>query len=146
MLVVDFLALAAGPKGNRLLEAVGELVRELGAGADGGPEPLRLSAGWRVDEPFTGLLDAEDEELAAALTAALTELAERASTYREGRSPVAIAGALRGAEFVIRSELVAGSDERLGELFPSFVYVLTVPALGQSAALGLSRRMRELLG
>jgi hypothetical protein len=128
------------------LEAVGELVRELGAGADGGPEAPRLTAGWRVDEPFVGLLDAEDEELAAALTAALTELADRASAYRETGSATAIAGALRGAEFVIRSELVAGGGERLGDLFPSFVYVLTVPSLGQGGALGLSRRMRELLG
>lgn len=135
--------MAEAPTGERLLEAVGELVRELGAG--GRAAPASLSTSWRVDEAFSGLLEAEDERLATALTESLTELAAKASCFGEAPFPVATAGALRGAEFVIRSELAAGNRERLAGFFPSFVYVLTIPHLGQAGALDLSRRMGELL-
>jgi AcrR family transcriptional regulator len=49
-------------------------------------------------------------------------------------------GALAGAESLIVSQILAGNSERLPELLPDIVYILTIPYLGQDEAL---RQYRE---
>jgi AcrR family transcriptional regulator len=49
-------------------------------------------------------------------------------------------GVLGAAEAVVRREIAAGRHERLPALAPDFVYIATVPFLGQEEALRLARR------
>jgi AcrR family transcriptional regulator len=51
--------------------------------------------------------------------------------------------ALGAAEAVVRREIVAGRYHRLPFLATDFIYVATVPFLGQAQALGLARKVRE---
>jgi AcrR family transcriptional regulator len=53
-------------------------------------------------------------------------------------------GVLGGAQAIIRRELVAGRGWRLPQLLPDFVYIATVPFLGQEEALRLARQARAL--
>ncbi len=77
----------------------------------------------------------------------LRAMLERLWAYsREATQPLAVpAGALGGAEAAVRREIVAGRAEELPRLLPDFVYGATVPFLGQSEALRLARRGRQLL-
>ncbi len=54
--------------------------------------------------------------------------------------------ALSGAEALIVGQILAGNAERLPELLPDIVYILTVPYLGQEEALRQSREAETLLG
>ena len=51
--------------------------------------------------------------------------------------------ALAGAESLIAGQILAGNSERLSELLPDIVYILTVPYLGQDEALRQSRRAED---
>jgi AcrR family transcriptional regulator len=53
-------------------------------------------------------------------------------------------GILGGAQAIVRRELVAGRAERLPLLLPDFVYIATVPFLGQVEALRLARKASVL--
>jgi hypothetical protein len=57
----------------------------------------------------------------------------------------AVGAALDGAELVIRGELVRGNADRLADLMPSFVFLVTLPIVDQDEALALSRRAAELV-
>ncbi len=52
-------------------------------------------------------------------------------------------GALAAAESLIAGQILAGNTERLPELLPDIVYILTVPYLGQDEALRQSRAAEE---
>ena len=54
-------------------------------------------------------------------------------------------GVLGGAQAIVRRELVGGHAWRLPQLLPDFVYIATVPFLGQDEALRLAREARALL-
>jgi AcrR family transcriptional regulator len=75
----------------------------------------------------------------------LRAMLERLWTYSREATPAVPAGALGGAEAAVRREIVAGRAEELPRLLPDFVYGATVPFLGQSEALRLARRGRQLL-
>lgn len=54
--------------------------------------------------------------------------------------------ALSGAEALIVGQILAGNAERLPELLPDIVYIITVPYLGQAEALRQSQEAEKLLG
>lgn len=55
-------------------------------------------------------------------------------------------GALAAAESLIVGQILAGNTERLPELLPDIVYIVTVPYLGQDEALRQSREAERSLG
>jgi AcrR family transcriptional regulator len=52
-------------------------------------------------------------------------------------------GSLAGAESLIVGQILAGNTERLSELLPDIVYIVTVPYLGQDEALRQSREAEK---
>ncbi len=54
-------------------------------------------------------------------------------------------GALAAAESLIVGQILAGNTERLPELLPDIVYIVTVPYLGQDEALRQSREAEKTL-
>jgi AcrR family transcriptional regulator len=54
-------------------------------------------------------------------------------------------GALAAAESLIVGQILAGNTERLPELLPDIVYVVTIPYLGQDEALRQSREAEKSL-
>lgn len=54
-------------------------------------------------------------------------------------------GALAAAESLIVGQILAGNTERLPELLPDIVYIVTVPYLGQEEALRQSREAEKTL-
>jgi AcrR family transcriptional regulator len=54
-------------------------------------------------------------------------------------------GALAAAESLIAGQILAGNTERLPELLPDIVYIVTVPYLGQDEALRQSRDAEKSL-
>jgi AcrR family transcriptional regulator len=54
-------------------------------------------------------------------------------------------GVLGGAQAIVRRELVAGRAWRLPQLLPDFVYISTVPFLGQEEAVRLARQAEAFL-
>ena len=54
-------------------------------------------------------------------------------------------GVLGGAQAVVRRELAAGRAGRLPQLLPDFVYIATVPFLGQNEAVRLARHAEGLV-
>ncbi len=59
--------------------------------------------------------------------------------------PSASRGALAGAESLIVGQILAGNTERLPELLPDIVYIVTIPYLGQEEALRQSREAEKVL-
>lgn len=72
---------------------------------------------------------------------AMLERLWEGSGQREQPARAAL-GALGAAEAVVRREILAGRYERLPALAPDFVYIATVPFLGQREALRLARASR----
>ena len=54
-------------------------------------------------------------------------------------------GALAAAESLIVGQILAGNAERLPELLPDIVYIVTVPYLGQDEALRQSREAEKMV-
>jgi AcrR family transcriptional regulator len=54
-------------------------------------------------------------------------------------------GALSAAESLIVGQILAGNTERLSELLPDIVYIVTIPYLGQDEALRQSREAEKSL-
>ncbi|HVY97267.1 MAG TPA: TetR/AcrR family transcriptional regulator [Solirubrobacterales bacterium] len=54
-------------------------------------------------------------------------------------------GALAAAEQLIVGQILAGNTERLPELLPDIVYIITIPYLGQDEALRQSREAEKLV-
>jgi hypothetical protein len=139
----------AGQEKDRLVGAIAALRAEVdpgglgrAAGGPGGP-------GERPRPRIERSLGAEEEELIATIVEALAELAAVAAAVHP-RSvpppPSATIGALGGAEWVMRSTFVDGRATRIGEVVPDFVYLVTLPFVGEAEALRLWRRAQELLG
>jgi AcrR family transcriptional regulator len=77
----------------------------------------------------------------------LEAMLERGWEYSDSAHQPAIAalGVLGGAQAIVRRELVAGRAAELPRLLPDFVYVATVPFLGQRESLRLAREAADLL-
>lgn len=91
-----------------------------------------------------GEVPAAAHERYAACIRVLIALLDRARTYAERSAPPsATRGAIGGAEFLIRRELLAGRAERLPDLLPDIIYGTVVPFLPQQEALRLAELARE---
>ena len=77
------------------------------------------------------------------LVAMLERLWEDSGSRRQPDK--AALGVLGAAEAVARREILAGRYERLPLLAPDFVYVATVPFLGQEEAMRLARQAQTLI-
>jgi AcrR family transcriptional regulator len=86
--------------------------------------------------------------LYASSRAALLAAVEKGREQGEASVPASAArGALAGVEVLVVAKVLAGEAERLGEFAPDITYLLTVPYLGQDAALraaGTTGRGRHL--
>lgn len=97
-----------------------------------------------AERPLDAMLGEEDEQLVAELRAGLAQLAVlRPGEPVEG--VVAVQGALDGAEFVVRGDILSGQSARLPQLLPSFVFLVLLPLLGKSEALRVAERAARLL-
>jgi hypothetical protein len=136
----------AGDEGAPLLRVVDLLCAELRS-RDGDIDPGdRWSAQSGPSEDRSPVLSAEDESLVAQIVTGLREVASAAGAEKGDKAPgVAVMAALDGVELVIRGELVMGSAERLPDLMPGFVFLVTQPIIEQDRALELSRRAAELI-
>ena len=85
----------------------------------------------------------QDEQLVTELRAGLARLAG----LRPGEpvEPLALQGALEGAEFVVRSDILSGQSARLPQRLPSFVFLVLLPLLGKPEALRAADRAARLL-
>jgi hypothetical protein len=143
--VVGFPAVPTGVKPELLLRVVDRLCTELGCA----PESDGIPAGERhLSDQLTrsGYLRSEDEALVQSMRQRLARLAAAAADLGEGstREGVIVA-ALSGVEMVMRGELAKGEGGDLASLVPSFVYLVTLPALDLDDALHLSRRASEMI-
>jgi hypothetical protein len=91
-------------------------------------------------------LGPQEEEFAAAMRAALAEVARAggAGSLEEPKERGVLA-ALDGAELVTRGQLAVGSPEQLRVLIPSFIFLVVLPILQQDDALALSERAKQLI-
>ena len=58
---------------------------------------------------------------------------------------MALQGALDGAEFVVRGDILLGQSARLSQRLPSFVFLVLLPLLGKPEALRAADRAARLL-
>ena len=94
---------------------------------------------------MVGILDSEEELLVAALRRSLVRIAGATSSNASADPPPGdVSAALDGVELVIR-ELVIGNAERLPALLPGFVFLVTLPIVGQDEAIDLSRRAADVV-
>jgi hypothetical protein len=134
--------LARGERKRLLAQAV-ELYSE-------GVEPTgRESAAAPDLPPPTQYLRELDEEQQAVIDDVRQMLAE-ILTIVSSRSmlpeppPSAIVATVNGAEMVAQAEVLAGQDDWLTKLLPSFTYLTTLAFLDRALALELADRVREL--
>jgi hypothetical protein len=123
-----------------------ELYEELGYERE--LEGVRATVESVSSRAFGGMLSDEDENLVATIREALTKTSSAVSSARSGGvapPSSAIVGALGGAEFVMRGEIMAGRTDQLPRLLPSFSYLVTLPFVGHEEALRVARRTEELL-
>jgi hypothetical protein len=130
---------------DRLLGAMVELYEN--GGGDARARVGRPSHDEPSADVFEGLLSAEERELVESLSEALAQIAARAAANDNAADPpaFAISGALGGADWVMRSEIVAGRAERLPQLMPEFAYLVTLPLLGHREAMHRRRQAEELV-
>jgi hypothetical protein len=139
--VVAFPAVP-GKESELLLGVMDRLCAELGDGQD--PREAAPAAA-PVTNRISGVLCPEEEALVTSIRARLAKIAVAAAraTRREGDDAVGVA--LDGAELVIRGELARGRAAELVPLLPSFVFLVTLPVLGQDEALEISNRASSLI-
>jgi hypothetical protein len=104
----------------------------------------REDEGLASNPSFDVRLGEDDERLVTELRAALAKLAG----LRQGEPAemtAAVRGALDGAEFVVRGDLLLGRSTRLPQLLPSFVFLVMLPLLGKPEALRAAERAARLL-
>jgi len=134
---------SAAQKGRHLLGVVCELYTELGYGAgSGSPSEAWLRGNhselWEEREMA-------DDLLVAQLREALAKLACAAQGQGSESQERAVRSALDGTEMVMRAEIAARREELLGTHLPGFVFMVTLPGLGRTRALELSKRAEELV-
>ena len=101
---------------------------------------LAYIAGRQMAPPSVRSVYVSGTQLLVAMLERLWE-----SSSADQQPDKAALGVLGGAEAVVRREIVAGRSERLPALAPDFVYIATVPFLGQEEALRLTRLAVQLL-
>lgn len=134
----------AGKERERLLRVAGSL--ELQLGFEASKETVG-PAGRLAGGRFGDLLEDEDERLMVAISEALSRLAGAVTggDGARGDSRGATLTTLEGAELVIATEIVAGREERVAEILPGAVFLVVLPALGETEAMRLAQRTEELL-
>ena len=129
-----------------LLRVADRLCAELGYKDNDSEVPDVRSPLRRDDGGLEDVLDPEDESLVATMRGKLAKVAAAAATAKpDGMPENRVGAALNGAELVIRGELVRGNAGRLPALMPSFVFLVTLPIVGQDEALDLSSRAAALV-
>ena len=133
----------AGHELDRLVGALAELRVELAPGPDA------VSAAVALPRPRPGgLLDEQEEALVRELGRSLAELAAATASAHPAAVTLpatVMLGSVGGAEWVMRWTLQGEEPERLGELVPDFVYLVTLPYLDREGALAAAARSRELI-
>jgi hypothetical protein len=125
------------------MEALAKLRVELAPNGGGAGPPAVLPR----PRPRS-LLGEEEEALVREIGGSLAELA--AATASAHPATVALPesvtlGSIGGAEWVMRSALQSEEPERLRELVPDFVYLVTLPYLEREGARAAAARSRELI-
>jgi hypothetical protein len=136
--------MAARDERERLVGALAELQAEFCQPDALADAPITVP----MLRPGSSLLDHEEEELVGELGRSLARLAAAAASAHPPEVPLpesVTLGTVGGAEWVMRWALEDGERERLEVLLPDFVYLVTLPYLGQQEALRLSRRARGLV-
>jgi hypothetical protein len=129
---------------DRLLEAMVDVYTE-SAGGEIDAELMRR-VGRRPPAPFAGMLSVEEEDLVAAVSAALGKIAATVAREVDGLPAESTIGAtLGGAEMLMRGEILAGNVDGIPGLLPSFAYLVTMPFLSEKDALRLSQQVEALL-
>jgi hypothetical protein len=124
---------AEGIERRRLIQVLSDLSNE-GCTEAPAQQAETLASNSRLDQ---------DEQLVTELRAGLARLAG----LRPGEpvEPLALQGALEGAEFVVRSDILSGQSARLPQRLPSFVFLVLLPLLGKAEALRAADRAARLL-
>lgn len=133
----------AGNYGEVLLEVADQLCAEL-AYAGGGEVPGSRST-LGEEGVMSQVLSPTDESLVTRFRASLAKIAAAVAPGTGNPDLRAVQTALDGAELVVRGELVSGNEEQLPRLMPSFVFLVTLPAVGQNRAIALSQRTSDLV-
>jgi hypothetical protein len=136
--------LSAGNEREALLAVANRLSIELGYRA-GEEAPYADSTLGGDEGTLFGILDPEDELLVSRMRRALANVVAAAGGDSGGIGENAVGMTLDGIETVMRGELVSGNADRLSELLPSFVFLVTLPVVHQDRALELSRRAAQLV-
>jgi hypothetical protein len=138
----------AGDDRERVLQVALKLDTELGLAVPDAAWKPPPEAALPRREAFAEMMGADDEHLVREIRDALTRVAAAVS-FASGNSrppnPGAVYSAINGAEIVMRGEIVSGRAELVPELIPGFVFLATLPVVGQAEALRLSDRTAELL-
>lgn len=136
----------AGNEREALLRVADQLCAELGYAEHEAEVPGTRPPLGGDGSGVSGTLSPEDESLVATIRQSLAKVAAAVSAARRGGAPhSAVSAALDGAELVMRGELASGNAAQLPSLLPSFVFLVTLPVVGQDEALDLSRRTSELI-
>jgi hypothetical protein len=130
-----------GIERKRLLRVLSDLSD--GKGRDARAQ-RRQAEGLATVPPLDPRLGDDDEQLVTDLRAGLAMLA-RSRQSEPVDSAAAVQGALDGAEFVVRGDLLSGRGARLPQLLPSFVFLVLLPLLGKPEALRAAERAARLL-
>jgi hypothetical protein len=130
-----------------LRRAADQLCAELGYSGAGEAPPRANSLLAEGDaESILGSLSPEDESLVAAIRRSLAKLAAAVAAGSPTGVPRSEVGALLDAtELVMRAELARAHAKQLPDLLPSFVFLVTLPIVGQDEALELSQRAARLV-
>jgi hypothetical protein len=143
--VVAFPNVPRGDRRQLLLQVADQLAAELGFDADL-PALASVGSPLACGNGISDVLPPEDESLVVAMRLGLARVAAAAgATAADALPERAVRSALDGAEMVIRGELVSGNGARLKSLMPSFVFLVTLPMIGQDRALELSERAAVLI-
>jgi hypothetical protein len=131
-----------GTERKRLLRVHSDLSE-----GDGNPARAqrREAEGLAAERPLVDArLGEDDEQLVTELRAGLAKLAGLRQG-EPGEATAAVRGALDGAEFVVRGDLLLGRSATLPQLLPSFVVLVLLPLLGKPEALRAAERAARLL-
>jgi AcrR family transcriptional regulator len=98
-----------------------------------------------IEAPAAGGRSLEMYASAKRVLQAVLDLGRNDPIEEQGIPSSAGRGALAAAEQLIVGQILAGNTERLPELLPDIVYIITIPYLGQDEALRQSREAEALI-